>query len=134
MKVCTDACLFGAYMANELQQQQVNSILDIGSGTGVLSLMLAQKTMAAIDAVEIDEAAFTQAAANISESPFGKKITIFNADILQFHPGKKYQSIITNPPFFEGDLQSGDEKKECSQTQQYLIACSIAQLGRQVVT
>jgi tRNA1Val (adenine37-N6)-methyltransferase len=111
MKVCTDACLFGAYIANEIQQLPVKNILDIGTGTGLLTLMLAQETSAAIDAVEIDAAAFTQAKQNIEQSPWKEKIAIYNSDILKFQTNKKYDCIISNPPFFEADLKSTDEKK-----------------------
>ena len=111
MKVCTDACLFGAYIANELQLPAVNNILDIGSGTGLLSLQLAQKTGAAIDAVEIDIAAFEQAKENVAGSLWKEKISLYNADITKFDAGKKYDHIISNPPFFEDDLRSADKKK-----------------------
>jgi tRNA1Val (adenine37-N6)-methyltransferase len=111
MKVCTDACLFGAYVADELQQHLVKTILDIGTGTGLLSIMLAQKTNAAIDTVEIDETAFNQAKENIAQSPWKEKINIFNTDIVEFQTNKKYGYIISNPPFFESDLKSDDEKK-----------------------
>ena len=111
MKVCTDACLFGAYIANELQTNTVKNILDIGTGTAILSLLLAQKTAAAIDAVEIDSAAFTQAKKNIEQAGFAAKITVFNVDILNFTTSKKYDYIISNPPFFESDLKSEDDKK-----------------------
>jgi len=111
MKVCTDACLFGAYMANELQLSIVNKILDIGAGTGLLSVMLAQKTKAFIDAVEIDNAAFEQARENVAASPWKERINIYHTDISKLEAGKKYDHIITNPPFFEDDLRSNDEKK-----------------------
>jgi tRNA1Val (adenine37-N6)-methyltransferase len=111
MKVCTDACLFGAYIAETLQSLPVNNILDIGAGTGLLSLMLAQKTTPAIDSIEIDAAAFAQAKENIAQSVWKEKITIFNKNVLQFESGKKYDCIISNPPFFEADLKSDDEKK-----------------------
>lgn len=111
MKVCTDACLFGACIAHQLQNSNAKNILDIGTGTGLLSLMLAQKTNAVIDTVEIDETAFNQAKENIIQSPWKEKIHIFNSDILKFLPAKKYNCIISNPPFFESDLKSDDEKK-----------------------
>lgn len=113
MKVCTDACIFGAYVAAQITNGQwvADCVLDIGAGTGLLTLMAAQKTKATIDAVEIDEAAFQQAADNFERSPWKNRVNIFNADILQFYPGKKYDCIISNPPFFEGDLQSGNKKK-----------------------
>ena len=117
MKVCTDACLFGAFVANEIQaneQDAIKNILDIGTGTGLLSLMLAQKLHAAIDTVEIDTPAFEQAKENIAQSLYKEKIEIFNADIVQFRTEKKYDYLISNPPFFEADLKSGNEKKNAA--------------------
>lgn len=117
MKVCTDACLFGAFVANEIQaneQDAIKNILDIGTGTGLLSLMLAQKLNAAIDTVEIDTPAFEQAKENIAQSLYKEKVEIFNADIAQFRTEKKYDYIISNPPFFEADLKSGNEKKNAA--------------------
>lgn len=113
MKVTTDGCLFGGYVAGEIVNRKlsIDNCLDIGTGTGLLSLMLAQKIDTAIDAIEIDEAAYSQAKENFDQSPWKNRLSIFNADILQFHPGKKYDCIITNPPFFEDDLRSADKHK-----------------------
>ena len=104
LKVCTDACLFGAWVAAHVKDDAPSSILDIGTGTGLLSLLLAQKIPAAqIDAVEIDPAAAAQAAQNAAATPF--TIQVHNTDIKNYG-GKKYQHIISNPPFFENDLKS----------------------------
>jgi tRNA1Val (adenine37-N6)-methyltransferase len=110
MKVCTDACLFGALVADG--KPIAGQYLDIGTGTGLLPLMLAQKNHAAkIDAVEIDTDAAAQALENISASPWARAIQVINEDILGFNPGKQYDSIFSNPPFFEDDLQSLDAAK-----------------------
>ncbi len=116
MKVCTDACLLGAWAAEKIKKRsiEVNNILDIGTGTGLLSLMLAQKTTAAIDAIEINEAAAVQAAENFSASQWAKRIFIFNTGIQEFSTDKKYDFIISNPPFFEDDLQSSDAAKNAA--------------------
>jgi tRNA1Val (adenine37-N6)-methyltransferase len=119
MKVSTDACIFGAaaaaFFADTPEQAGSNkSFLDIGTGTGLLSLMLAQKTTATIDAVEIDSAAFKQAVQNFSASPFDKQLTAHHTDVLEFEPGKKYDGILCNPPFFEGDLQSDNAMKNAA--------------------
>ena len=115
MKVCTDACLFGALVANcnpDSYRESTANCLDIGTGTGLLSLMLAQKNSSVkIDAVEIDALAAEQAKENVAASPWADRINIFNEDILSFDPGKQYDCIISNPPFFEDDLQSPDDSK-----------------------
>ena len=120
MKVSTDACIFGAVVAKTFAEKELQApgyianYLDIGTGTGLLSLMLAQKTNALIDAVEIDLAAFEQAKENFITSPFKEKLSIYNEDILHFSTGKKYNGIICNPPFFKGDLRSPDTKKNAA--------------------
>jgi tRNA1Val (adenine37-N6)-methyltransferase len=114
MKVCTDACLFGALVADELQHHTIFDILDIGTGTGLLSLMIAQKNNAAIDTVEIDRQAYEQAGKNIQQSNYNESITTFHCSINDFFPDHQYDFIISNPPFFEDDLLSEDKKKNAS--------------------
>ncbi|WP_207493581.1 tRNA1(Val) (adenine(37)-N6)-methyltransferase [Aridibaculum aurantiacum] len=121
MKVCTDACLFGAFVANEIVASPAAShvlptsnlplILDIGTGTGLLSLMLAQKTNAHIDAVEVNDLAAEQAAENIAASPFAKQVYVHNNSIQLFseETQQQYDLVISNPPFFDNDLKSNDE-------------------------
>ena len=123
MKVCTDACLFGAFVANCLSP--IVNCLDIGTGTGLLSLMLAQETNAQIDAVEIDAAAFQQAKENFKASPWSSRLNIFNTDILHYSTDKKYDCIISNPPFFEDDLKSFSEGKNIAK---HNNALTLAQL------
>ena len=107
MKVCTDACIQGAYTAPYALSAQ--RILDIGAGTGLLSLMLAQELpLANITAVELDAAAAEQAAANIAASPWGERMRVLTADAREL-PAALYDFIITNPPFYEGDLKSSDK-------------------------
>jgi tRNA1Val (adenine37-N6)-methyltransferase len=112
MKVTTDSCFFGAWTAEELGiEQKIKNILDIGTGTGLLSLMIAQKNEVEIDAVEIDNEAAQQAKENVTASLWGKNIRVFNEDILSFQPDKKYDCIISNPPFYENELASEVQKK-----------------------
>ena len=107
MKVSTDSCLFGAWVAEKINDEK--SILDIGAGTGLLSLMLAQKSHAEIDAVEIEQASYQQMSENILTSPWSERCHPFNQDIRQFNPNKKYDLIISNPPFYENQLKSDKE-------------------------
>lgn len=113
MKVCTDACLFGAFVAN--CQLPIAHCLDVGTGTGLLSLMYAQKNpYALIDAVEINAAATLQAKENFEASPWKGRLHIINADIKDLENDKKYDLIISNPPFFEDDLRSNDKAKNAA--------------------
>ena len=114
MKVTTDGCLFGAWvssMTNDLLP--INYTLDIGTGTGLLSLMIAQKINTQIEAVEIDDAAATQAQQNFAASPWVNRLRVYNTSIQQFYQQstKQYDLIITNPPFFYNDLKSDNAQR-----------------------
>ena len=113
MKVTTDSCLFGAWVAEKLAKENANNkiILDIGTGTGLLSLMVAQKINLHIDAVEIDPGTFQQASENISSTEGQNRIQVFNEDIRKYEAGNKYDYIICNPPFYENELQSPDKNR-----------------------
>lgn len=113
MKVCTDSCLFGAWIADKIHNKilQPENILDIGSGTGLLSLMLAQKSLSKIDAIEIDENSFEETQVNFRNSNWNDRLQVFHADIKTWAAEKKYDLIISNPPFFENDLRSANRNK-----------------------
>lgn len=105
MKVTTDGCLFGAWCAALLENKE-GKALDIGTGTGLLSLMVAQKTSLEVDAVELDAEAAAQAAQNIAQSPWNNRIRVHHSDIQHFQPAAPYPFIFSNPPFYEKEWQS----------------------------
>ena len=103
-KVSEVACVQGAWT---ILPTHCKTMLDIGSGTGLLSLMFAQRyPQLAIDVIEIDEATYKQGEENITSSPFTKNITCLLANINHYKPAKKYDFICCNPPFFEDQLSS----------------------------
>ena len=110
MKVCTDACILGAWFAERAGSYK--SILDIGSGTGLQMLMLAQKSAASIDGIEIDEDAYGQLCQNISGSKWSDRLQALRGDARSFNFPQKYDFIISNPPFFENDLQSPSDARK----------------------
>jgi tRNA1Val (adenine37-N6)-methyltransferase len=98
MKIGTDGVLLGAWTENT----NANNILDIGTGTGVIALMMAQKNKKAkIDAIEIDKNAFLQATYNFSISKWKKRLTAIHTGLQLFTPEIKYDIIVSNPPFFD---------------------------------
>jgi tRNA1Val (adenine37-N6)-methyltransferase len=107
MKVGTDAVLLGAWVSPNGSRQ----ILDIGTGTGVIALMIGQKTQAHIDAIEIDENAFLQAQQNVDDSKFARTISVMHSTLQEYAKAtaKKYDLIVTNPPYFEQSFKSSDE-------------------------
>ena len=109
MKVGTDAVLLGSW----IQPNGSTHILDIGTGTGVIALMLAQKTNASIVGIDIDVSATQQAQENVDESKFKNSITLFNTSFQDYvkTTSLKFQLIVSNPPFFEQSLKSSDEKR-----------------------
>ena len=122
MKVTTDACLFGAATAHFLKDKNPKKILDIGTGTGLLSLMLAQVTQADIDAVEIEENAASQAAENCKNSIWGERIRVYHNSIQAYAASTKnlYDAIICNPPFFSNHLMSPTESRSLAMHQMNL--------------
>lgn len=113
MKVTTDGCLFGAWVAEKVQaftNSQVH-LLDIGTGTGLLSLMVAQKNEGNIEAIEIDSSAAEQATENIVASPWEERISVMNADVLQWQTNRQFDCIFSNPPFYEKEVKSGKGTK-----------------------
>ena len=114
MKVCTDACLFGAWAASDQNITDAQKVLDIGAGTGLLSLLLAQANPnATFTAVEIEQAAAAEAANNFKLSPWSNQLILVHDAIQNYseNANTMYDVIITNPPFYEGDLKSPDENK-----------------------
>ncbi|MCY7357834.1 MAG: methyltransferase [Rudanella sp.] len=111
MKVCTDACVLGAWISAErlLLPGSEPAILDIGTGTGLLALMAAQNhPTAQVDAVEIDPDAYDQATDNIKNSPFANRIQVHKTAIQHYQPSYLYDLILTNPPFITNHLRSPD--------------------------
>lgn len=109
MKVGTDSVLLGAWTDCTNAQR----ILDIGTGTGLLALMLAQRCSAHIVGIDIDQSAVTQAKENIAKSAWENRITIFHSSFQDFCTTEKnsYDCIISNPPYFENALKSPLEKR-----------------------
>lgn len=128
MKVCTDACVFGAYISlkeKDFADDKTN-ILDIGTGTGLLSLMIAQKVKGSIEAVEIDNTAFEQARENFIKSAWSARLTVSHADVTKFAFQKKYDIIVSNPPFFEKSLKSSDYQKNLAKHATFLSYAELA--------
>lgn len=106
MKVGTDGVLLGAW-ADVAQAQR---ILDIGTGTGLIALMAAQRNQTAcIDALEIENNAYIQAQENISASPWAKRIKVYQQALQSYFPTYKYDCILCNPPFFTQSTKAPDK-------------------------
>ena len=105
MKVGTDGVLLGAW-AETLKR---NNVLDVGTGTGLIALMIAQRNASAIiDAIDIDEGCVMQAKRNISESPFSNRVNVEKSSFQDFAAcsHNKYDLIVSNPPYFHNSLKS----------------------------
>ena len=117
MKIGTDGVLLGAWTPVE---KNIFSILDIGTGTGIIALMLAQRSSASqIDALEIDENAFEQATDNFENSPWNDRLFCFHAALDEFveEPEDEYDLIVSNPPFYSEDYKSSNDQRDLARFQ-----------------
>lgn len=108
MKVGTDGLLLGTLTDCSKAAQ----ILDIGAGTGLIALILAQRSDAIIDAIEIDDDASEQAKSNFDFSPWSDRLTCFHSSVFDFTTEKKYDVIVSNPPYFINSLKSNLHKNK----------------------
>ena len=104
MKIGMDSVLLGTWCPTP----QIGRILDIGTGTGLLALLLAQRTECSVDAIEIDSEACMQATENVNNSPYRSRISVLNTSLQLYETVKTYDTIISNPPYFEDSLKSTD--------------------------
>lgn len=109
MKINTDGVFLGAVACHDNPLR----ILDIGTGTGVIAMMLAQRfPSSVVDAVEIDPSAAAAAEKNFVQSPFADRVKLSGYDFLHFKTADKYDLIVSNPPFFVNDLKNPEKRKE----------------------
>ena len=118
MKVGTDSVLFGAWVnpGNAL------SILDIGTGSGIIALMLAQRSEALIDGIDIDEASVEQAKENVKKSKWGKRVSIVHCPVQKYFKmrANHYDLIVCNPPYFSDQLKSPEKIRNIAKHSEYL--------------
>lgn len=109
MKVGTDAVLLGSWV----NASNAKTILDIGTGTGIISLMLAQKSGARIDAIDIDTNAFIQASENVNDCAWKDRIDVHHISLQQFtkESDHKYDLIVSNPPYFVDSSKAMEESR-----------------------
>jgi tRNA1Val (adenine37-N6)-methyltransferase len=120
MKIGTDGVLLGAWCPID---NNPFSVLDIGAGTGILSLMLAQRSNAEqIDSLEIDEEAYEQCVENFENSPWSDRLFCFHAGLDEFvdEPEDEYDLIISNPPFYSEDFKSDNSQRDLARFQDAL--------------
>ena len=108
-KVGTDAVLIGSWAT----VTEAKTILDIGTGTGIIALMMAQKSSAEIDAIDIEQGSFEQATENAQHSIWADRIKTFQISLQDYanRTDKKYDAIITNPPYFVDSSKAPDEER-----------------------
>ncbi|SDM42587.1 tRNA1(Val) (adenine(37)-N6)-methyltransferase [Kriegella aquimaris] len=120
MKVGTDGVLLGAWASLEKNPE---SILDIGAGTGVIALMMAQRSPSqTIDAIELDDHAYEQCTENFESSPWGDRMFCYHAGLDEFVDEWEdtYDLIVSNPPFYSEDVSSGDKSRDQARQNQSL--------------
>ncbi|WP_435578364.1 tRNA1(Val) (adenine(37)-N6)-methyltransferase [Gilvibacter sp.] len=129
MKIGTDGVLLGAWAQID---PEVDTILDIGAGTGVIALQMAQRSAAmTIDALEIDAEAYEQCTENFEASPWADRLFCYHAGLLEFAQeiDDEYELLVSNPPFYTADFKSGDSQRDQARFEdalpfEHLVVCA----------
>lgn len=116
MKVGVDGVVLGAWA----DCRNIRCGLDVGTGSGLIALMLAQRSNAPIHAIDIDENACKQAEINFNNSPFRDRLSIENCAFQDFHTPHKYDLIVSNPPYFTQSLKSPDKNRSLARHDEHL--------------
>lgn len=117
MKVGTDGVLLGAWTTTD----NVSRILDIGTGTGLIALMLAQRSNAIIVAVDAEENAYNQATINFNASPWKERLPLIHSKIQDYQTDEKFDLIVSNPPYFTGYYSSDDLSRDIARSADMLL-------------
>lgn len=112
MKVGTDGVLLGAWA----QVAEAKNVLDIGTGTGLIALMIAQRSHALITAIDIDEDAVEQAKENVASSPWGERISVCRKNVKEMQPQQDggFDVIVSNPPYFVENVGCPDDRRHAA--------------------
>ncbi len=132
MKVGTDGVLLGAWVSVE----NTEAILDIGTGTGLNSIMLAQRCSARIDALEIDHEACLQAEENIRNCPWSERINLIESSVQDYSrlTREKYDLIISNPPFFQDSFLPGNRSRAIARHHESLPPADLVRCAASMIT
>lgn len=127
MKVSTDGVLVGAWAPIP---PAVRTILDVGAGSGLVSLMMAQRCQqAAITAVEIDAGAAEDCAENFAASPWSSRLSLVCKDVMDFAPEAEFDMIVSNPPFFSEDVKAPNQRRAVARHGETLSPLSLIELA-----
>ncbi len=134
MKVGTDGVLLGSWACDKATDEPLR-ILDVGTGTGLIALFVAQRfPNALITAIDIDPEAVEQARENFDTSPFGNRLTAIASSLQELESDTKYDAIVCNPPFFVDSLQCPDGKRTLARHARTLTFAELARYSSRLLT
>lgn len=130
MKVGTDGCLLGAWT----DISNCRNVLDVGCGSGLIAIMMAQRCNARITGLEIDSEAAMQAAENVAQTPWKERIEIVNCNALSFAPQEQYDVIVSNPPFFSNSIRNKETKRAMARHDDTLPCAQFMDFAKRTLT